>query len=76
MRQAELINERSPAMDNRSGLAYRDALAKGTYMRERLISLMKRLKDEQQKLLFAAAESSTLPSLSTVQRGFARNPRP
>ncbi|MCF6110373.1 hypothetical protein [Mesorhizobium muleiense] len=37
-------------------------------MREQLISLMKRLKDEQQKLLFAAAESSTLPCLSTVQR--------
>jgi uncharacterized coiled-coil protein SlyX len=55
-------------MDNRSGLAYRHALAKGTYMREQLISLMKRLKDEQQKLLFAAAESSTLPCLSTVQR--------
>jgi uncharacterized coiled-coil protein SlyX len=37
-------------------------------MREHLISLMKRLKDEQQRLLFAAAESATLPSLSTIQR--------
>jgi uncharacterized coiled-coil protein SlyX len=37
-------------------------------MRERLTALMKRLKDEQQKLLFAAAESPTLPSLSTIQR--------
>jgi uncharacterized coiled-coil protein SlyX len=37
-------------------------------MREHLISLMKRLKDEQQRLLFAAAESTTLPSLSTIQR--------
>jgi uncharacterized coiled-coil protein SlyX len=40
----------------------------GTHMREQLISLMKRLKDEQQRLLFAAAESATLPSLSTIQR--------
>jgi uncharacterized coiled-coil protein SlyX len=37
-------------------------------MREHLTSLMKRLKDEQQRLLFAAAESTTLPSLSTIQR--------
>jgi uncharacterized coiled-coil protein SlyX len=37
-------------------------------MRERLTALMKRLKDEQQKLLFVAAESPTLPSLSTIQR--------
>lgn len=37
-------------------------------MRERLTALMKRLKEEQQKLLFAAAESPTLPSLSTIQR--------
>jgi uncharacterized coiled-coil protein SlyX len=37
-------------------------------MRERLTALMKRLKDEQQKLLFAAAESPTLQSLSTIQR--------
>jgi uncharacterized coiled-coil protein SlyX len=37
-------------------------------MREHLTSLMKRLKDEQQRLLFAAAESTTLPSLSTIKR--------
>ncbi len=37
-------------------------------MRERLTALMKRLKEEQQKLLFAAAEAPTLPSLSTIQR--------
>jgi uncharacterized coiled-coil protein SlyX len=37
-------------------------------MREQLTALMKRLKDEQQRLLFAAAESATLPSLSTIQR--------
>jgi hypothetical protein len=36
-------------------------------MREHLISLVKRLKDEQQRLLFAAAESTTLPSVSTIQ---------
>ena len=40
----------------------------GIYMREQLTALMKRLKDEQQRLLFAAAESTTLPSLSTIQR--------
>ena len=37
-------------------------------MRERLTALLRRLKDEQRKLLFAAAESATLPSLSTIQR--------
>ncbi|WP_353646319.1 hypothetical protein [Mesorhizobium sp. WSM2239] len=37
-------------------------------MRKQLTALMKRLKDEQQRLLFAAAESATLPSLSTIQR--------
>jgi hypothetical protein len=37
-------------------------------MRDRLTALMKRLKEEQQKLLFAAAEAPTLPSLSTIQR--------
>ncbi|WP_040589064.1 hypothetical protein [Allomesorhizobium alhagi] len=55
-------------MDNRRDLTYRHAVEMGTHMREQLISLMKRLKDEQQRLLFAAAESATLPSLSTIQR--------
>jgi uncharacterized coiled-coil protein SlyX len=55
-------------MDNRRDLTYRHALATGAYMRDQLTALMKRLKDEQQRLLFAAAESTALPSLSTIQR--------
>jgi uncharacterized coiled-coil protein SlyX len=49
-------------------VTYRRAVEMGTHMREQLTALMKRLKDEQQRLLFAAAESATLPSLSTIQR--------
>jgi uncharacterized coiled-coil protein SlyX len=47
---------------------YRRPVAMGIFMREKLTALMKRLKDEQQRLLFTAAESTALPSLSTIQR--------
>jgi uncharacterized coiled-coil protein SlyX len=37
-------------------------------MREKLEALVNRLKEEQRKLLLAAAEQSTMPSASTLQR--------
>jgi hypothetical protein len=37
-------------------------------MREKLEALSRRLKEEQRRLLFAAAETPALPSLSTIQR--------
>lgn len=37
-------------------------------MQEKLKALSKKLKDEQRRLLFAAAEMPALPSLSTIQR--------
>jgi uncharacterized coiled-coil protein SlyX len=37
-------------------------------MQEKLKALSKRLKDEQRRLLLAAAETPALPSLSTIQR--------
>ena len=40
----------------------------GVHMHEKLILLAKRMKDEQRQLLMSAAEQSTMPSVSTVQR--------
>lgn len=37
-------------------------------MREKLVALSKRLKDEQRQLLISLAESGALPSNSTMQR--------
>jgi hypothetical protein len=37
-------------------------------MREKLVALAKKLKDEQRQLIYAAADSATLPSHNTIQR--------
>jgi hypothetical protein len=43
-------------------------LAQGINMHEKLTLLAKGMKDEQRQLLISAAEQSTMPSVSTVQR--------
>ena len=37
-------------------------------MRDKLVALAKRLKDEQRQLIYAAAAAATLPSQNTIQR--------
>ena len=43
-------------------------MAQGINMHEKLTLLAKGMKDEQRQLLISAAEQSTMPSVSTVQR--------